>query len=151
MKMSLKKYLLIALALILVLSMCACKVDPSDDGNDMKTIRIEMNLEYPDADDEEFAVNGIVPEFPADIEDYKMKVEEGATVMQILESFASQNNIEIIVDKSGDTVYVTSIGGVAEGENTGWIFSVEDKNADVAASDYVPQNGDEITWEFIKF
>lgn len=150
MKKVLKKYLLLVLVLVIALGTCACTINPADDGSDMKTIRVEMNIDYPDADDEEFyGIEGLT--FLPDAEDYVMKVEEGATVMQILESFATQNNIEIQVEKDGDSVYVTSIGGVAAGENTGWIYEIEDKRADVPASDYTPVNGDEITWEFIRF
>ena len=150
MKRNLKKYLLVVLALIIVLGTCACTINPADDGNDIKTIKVEMNIEYPEADDEEFyGIEGLT--FPMDIEDYVMQVEEGATVMQILESFASQNNLEVLVEEDGDSVYVTSIGGVTAGENTAWIFEIEDKHTNVPASEYVPEHRDEITWEFIRF
>ena len=150
MKRNLKKYLLVVLALVIVLGTCACTINPADDGNDIKTIKVEMNIEYPDADDEDFyGIAGLT--FPMDIEDYVMQVEEGATAIQILESFASQNNLGVLVEKDGDSVYVTSIGGVAAGENTAWIFEIEDKHVNVPASEYVLEHRDEITWEFIRF
>ena len=49
----LKKIILIAAAMILALSMCACTVDPSDDGSDMKTITVNLNIDYPDSDEGE--------------------------------------------------------------------------------------------------
>ena len=143
----LKKTLLIMAALLLVFAMTACSVDPSDDGSDMKTITVEMNIDFPDADDEEFELD----EYPADIEDYEMQVEDGATVMQILEAFATQQNLDVVVDESSATVYVTSIGGVAAGGNTGWIYEINDESVMEEAAKCVPANGDEITWEFISF
>lgn len=145
-----KKYIMIVLALILALSMCACTVDPSDDGSDMKTITVEMNIDYPDADDDDADAEA-AQVYPEDIEDYRMQVESGATVMQILEAFASQNGLEVVVDDTSSTVYVTSIGGVAAGDSTGWIYEINDESVMEEAAKCVPVNGDEITWEFITY
>ena len=152
---NLKKIILMITVLVMAFAMTACSVDPSDDGSDTETITVYMNIDFPDADDEDDdaeAAEDIV--YPEDIEDYKMQVENGATVMQILESFASQNNMEIVVDSTSPTVYVTSIAGVAESTGinaSGWIYEVNDKSSNEEAAKYVPENGDEITWEFIKF
>lgn len=169
---SVKRYLLIISALVLMLSMTACAVDPSYDGSDTDTITVEMNIDFPDSefmnDNDEFANddngddknivddNDIVEEnkevdYPEDVERYKMQVENGATVMQILESFASQNNLEIQVETADGSVYVTSIGGAAAGAASGWIYEINGKSIMEAACNYIPKNGDEIAWKYIKF
>lgn len=160
-----KQYILPIAALVLTLSMTACAVDPSYDGNDMETITVEMNIDFPDSevmndndasDNDDNNDNDITEdktnfEYPEDVKGCKMQVENGATVMQILESFASQNNLEIQVDSTDGIVYVTSIGGVAAGDVSAWIYEINDKAIMEESSKYIPKNGDKITWQFIKF
>lgn len=146
-----KKFILIISALIMTLAMTACTVDPSDDGSDTETITVYMNIDFPDTEDDDDEAADADMAYPEDIEDFKMQVENGATVMQILESFASQNNIEVLVDDSSATLYVTSIAGVAAGDNSGWIYEVNDESIMEEAAKCTPSNGDEITWEFISF
>ncbi|MBP3383990.1 MAG: DUF4430 domain-containing protein [Firmicutes bacterium] len=143
-----KKLFLIIAALVMALSITACTVDPSDDGSNTKMITVYMNIDFPDADDEEVAPGTVCP---PDIEDYKMKVEEGATMMQILESFASQNDLEVLVDTTSPTVYVTSIGGVAQTATAGWMYEINDETIWEEAGTYTPAHRDEITWEFSDF
>lgn len=143
-----KKLFLIIAALVMAFSITACTVDPSDDGSDTKMITVYMNIDFPDADDDE-AVPGV--EYPADIEDYKMKVESGATLMQILESFANQNGLEVLVDTTSPTVYVTSIGGVAQTATAGWMYEINDEVIWEEAGKFAPAHRDEITWEYSDF
>ena len=143
-----KKLFLIIAVLVMALGITACTVDPSDDGNDTKMITVYMSIDFPDADDDEASADAV---YPADIEDYKMKVEEGATLMQILESFASQNDLEVLVDTASPTVYVTSIGGVEQTATAGWIYEINDEIIWEEAGKFTPEHRDEITWEFSDF
>ena len=99
-KTFIKRTFLILLVLIMTFTMAAC-IDPSEDGSDVKMITVKMNILYPDSSD-----SGA--DIPKDEKNYKISVEESATVIQILEAYSQQENIDISVDKS-DTVYVTSI------------------------------------------
>lgn len=160
-----KRCIALIAALALMVSMTACAVDPSYDGSDMDTITVEMNIDFPDpeaisdnnvSESEDVESNTgtedeTVLEYSEDVEGYKMQVENGATVMQILESFASQNDMEIQVASTDGTVYVTSIDGIASGDVSAWIYEINDKSVAEKSSKYIPKNGDKITWEFIKF
>lgn len=143
-----KKLFLIIAVLVMALSITACTVDPSDDGSTTEMITVYMNIDFPDMDDDE-AIPGV--EYPVDIEDYKMEVESGATVMQILESFAGQNQLDVLVDTASSTTYVTSIGGVEQTATAGWIYEINDEVVWEEASKCVPSHRDEISWEFSDF
>ena len=157
-----KKIMAILLSLIMILSLAACaNVDPSDDGSDVETITVKMNIIYSEDGSREVITSDgnseeaeQVKEIPENITNYKMHVENSATVLQILQSMAAQENMEVIVDES-ETIYVTSIDGVAEDDASGWIFEVNGKSADETTdegcSEYIPEDGDEITWIFKKY
>lgn len=143
-----KKFTLLILALLLTFSITAC-LDPAEDGSDVETITVSMNILYPDTLADE---DGEEQEVEAEnIRDFKMQVENSATILQILQSFADQEGITLQVSDSGETVYVTSINDIAEGKSSGWIYEVNGEASLEDCSNYVPKNGDEITWEYIKF
>lgn len=153
----LKKSVILIAALAFMLAMTACTVDPSDDGSDMDTITVTMNIDYPngsdDAHDKDYMDHvdddfAYTDEQLEDIEGYKMQVEHSATVMQILQSFANQENIPLLFDTS----YVVSIGNVNADDDHGWIFIVNDNDRiRDAATDYVAEDGDVITWRYIEY
>lgn len=138
MKKNIKRITLIALTLLLTLTFAAC-LDPSADGSDIKTIHVSMDVIYPkDADIE-------------NVTDFEMQVEESATVLDVLKSFADQQDIEVIIDDSSSSVYVTSINGYAAEDTSGWIYEVNNETVMEEASHYVLANGDEVTWEYKEF
>lgn len=156
------KYILSIAVIVLILSMSACAVDPSYDGSDMDTITVEMNVDFPDpeasddtnsTDNEEAETEGVQTDFvyPDDLESCRMQVENGATVMQILESFASQNDLDIQVETADGNIRVTSIGDIVENDSGSWEYKINGKSIMEEASKYVPKNGDKITWVYIKF
>lgn len=138
MKKIIKRITLIALSFLLTFSLAAC-LDPSADGSDIKTIHVSMDVIYPeDADDE-------------NVTDFEMQVEESATVLDVLKSFADQQNIEIAIDDSSSSVYVTAINGYTAEDTSGWIYEVNSKMIMEEASHYVLKNGDKVTWEYKEF
>ena len=133
-----KKLTAIAIALLLIFSLAACGGDPSDDGSDVKTINVTLSILYPGDSHKE------------SVEGYAMNIQDKATIMQILESYADQQSVAITVDTSASP-YVTSINGVKAKGSSGWVFEVNDKSITKGASECKVKNGDKIVWKYVTF
>lgn len=75
-------------------------------------------------------------------------VPEGATVYDALVETGADVNAK---DSSYGT-YVAGINGVAEqdfGPMSGWLFEVNGESSDKACSEYVLEDGDEVTWTYV--
>lgn len=147
-----KRVLLIMTALIMVLAMTACSsIEPSDDGSDTKMINVAIEIDYPDVDDD--ADDTDSDELPAgtaekqDIE-AKMTVEEGTSAIDMLYSYADANGIDVVLDESSPTIYVTSIDGVEQTNDAGWVYEVNDEMTMDAADELIVEEGMKITWEY---
>ena len=141
-----KKLLVLMTALIMVLAMTACSnIEPSDDGSDATMINVAIEIDYPDVDDENLE--------KAEMQDVEaeLTVEEGTTALDMLLSYADANDIEVIMDESSPTAYVTSIGGVAQTDDAGWVYEVDDEMTMDAADQLTLKEGMKITWEFMSW
>lgn len=73
-----------------------------------------------------------------------------STVLSTLERAQNMNKLKVKFRGSGETAFVTSIGGVenegADGQN--WIFLVNDELGDRSAGVFEVQPGDTISWSF---
>jgi len=138
-----KKILALMAALIMVLAMTACSsIEPSDDGSDAKMINVAIEIDYPDVDDEDLE--------KAEKEDIeaKMTVEEGTSAIDMLYSYADANGIDVVLDESSPTIYVTSIDGVEQTNDAGWVYEVNDEMTMDAADELIVEEGMKITWEY---
>ena len=133
-----QKFTAVLLALLLIFALAACGGDPAEDGSDVETIQINMNIEYP--------VDGK----RENVEHYAMTVEENATVLQVLESYSDQEGLAIEVDTSG-TTNVTAINEIKTANGSGWVYEVNGETITKAASEYKVKNGDKIVWKFVAF
>ena len=147
-----KKILALMAALIMVLAMTACSsIEPSDDGSDAEKINVAIEIDYPDVDDD--ADDTDSDELPAgtaekqDIE-AKMTVEEGTSAIDMLYSYADANGIDVVLDESSPTIYVTSIDGVDQTNDAGWVYEVNDEMTMDAADELIVEEGMKITWEY---
>ena len=138
-----KKILALMAALIMVLAMTACSsIEPSDDGSDAKMINVAIEIDYPDVDDED-----LEKAEKKDIE-AKMMVEEGTSAIDMLYSYADPNGIDVVLDESSPTIYVTSIDGVEQTNDAGWVYEVNDEMTMDAADELIVEEGMKITWEY---
>lgn len=130
-----KKVLVLMMALIMVMATTACSIEPSDDGSDAAMINVAIEIDYPD---------------DSELEDVQasMIVEEGTTAMEQLYSYANDNNIEVVLDESSPTIYVTSINGVEQTADAGWVYEVNDEMTMDAADELILEEGTKISWEF---
>ncbi len=141
-----KKVLALMLALIMVLAMTACSsIEPSDDGSDAKLINVKIEIDYPDVDDEDLE--------KAEKEDIEaaMTVEEGTSVIDMLYSYADANGIEVLLDESSPSLYVTSIDGVEQSSDAGWVYMINDEMVMDAADELIVEEGMEVTWEYMSW
>lgn len=73
-----------------------------------------------------------------------------STVLSILERAQNMNRLKVRFRGSGETAFVTSIGGIenegADGQN--WIFKVNDQLGDKSAGVFEVNPGDTIYWTF---
>ena len=138
-----KKILALMAALIMALAMTACSsIEPSDDGSDAKMINVAIEIDYPDVDDED-----LEKAEKKDIE-AKMMVEEGTSAIDMLYSYADANGIDVVLDESSPTIYVTSIDGVEQTNDAGWVYEVNDEMTMDAADELIVEEGMKITWEY---
>ena len=79
--------------------------------------------------------------------------KKGMTVLDALAaSQKHRHGITFVQRGKGTTTLVTQIGDVKnEGAGKNWIFSVNDKTADVGAGGYELKAGDAILWKFAEY
>lgn len=131
-----KKILVLLAALIMVFSVTACgSIEPSADGSDAKMINVAIEIDYPDDSEKE------------DIQ-ASMIVEAGTSAIDQLYSFTDDNNIDVVLDESSPTIYVTSIGGVDQTADAGWVYEVNDEMTMDAADELILEEGTKISWEY---
>lgn len=132
-----KRILTVLMALVMVFAMAACgnNGDVAADGS-AEIITVEIDIDYPDE-------SGI-----DDVDEAKVDIPEGGSVLDALNAYAEANDCEILMDDSSKTPYVTSIGGVAATKTAGWIYEVNDEMVMKSADACTLNAGDEISWEF---
>lgn len=127
----------ILLLMFLLLSASGCAGDPAADGSDVNTIHISLSILYPQTPEQE------------SVQDYTMQVEEKATVMQVLESYSSQEGVPIQV-RDASSPEVIAIGDVAAEEGTQWRCTVNNEDVTDKASEQALEDGDEVVWSFVE-
>ena len=78
----------------------------------------------------------------------QVALREGETVLELLLRVTEAKNLRI--ETSGG--YVEGIGGLYEfdhGDQSGWIYAVNGASAGVSAADYLPKDGDVISWRYV--
>ena len=131
-----KKVLMTMLAVVMVFSMAACGSGSA--GSDDSMINVSIEIDYP----EEAAAEDINDEF---------LVAKGTNAMDMLYQYADENDIEVVLDESSATIYVTSIGGVEQTADAGWVYEANDEMVMEAADEYVLEEGTKITWEYMSW
>jgi len=75
----------------------------------------------------------------------------GATVFDILQSALEEADIDFTYSSSSGTLYISSIGGLAEfanGPNSGWLYYVNGDKPSVSCGSYKPKTGDAIEFRY---
>ena len=103
---------------------------------DNGTVTVTMDVDFPDS-------SGV-----RDIDDARVTVENGSSVLDVLNTYAADNNIEVTVDESSASPYITAINGVSQTDTAGWIYEVNDNMIMESGGGFIVSNGDKIDWDF---
>lgn len=79
---------------------------------------------------------------------YDVSLDEGATAYDALVA----TGVDVNASDSEYGMYVEGIDGVAAGDfgdMSGWLYSVNDEEADVSCSEYQLEDGDVVTWTYV--
>ena len=138
-----KKLSVIILALIMVFAMAACGGNSQNNGSsdngqtsDAPQMTVVIDIDYPDA-------SGI-----ADVDDVKMQVVKGSSVLTVLNEYAAANNCEVVMSDTSSTAYVVSIGGLEATDTAGWVYEVNDQMIMESADVCILEDGDKVSWDF---
>lgn len=130
-----KKVLVILMTLIMVFAMTACG-GGSNGGGSGATITVEIEIDYPDE-------SGI-----ADVEDMRVEIAEGGSVLDALNAYAEANGCDVVMDENATPPYVIGIGGLEATATAGWVYEVNDEMVMESADACVLNAGDEVSWSF---
>lgn len=143
---NIKKLTISVVTLIMLISAVSCKdnynnISKEDESKNTasKTIEIKLDIDFPDDSDIQ------------DVDDLKMNVPKGSSVLEVLNQYGKENDVEILLDEESNTAYVTSINGVAATKTAGWIYEINDEAVMDPADKTTVTKGDNIDWEFTEW
>jgi len=128
------KMIVTLLAILLAFGISGCGTKPSGSDSSLKTIAVTMNISYPQKSGK------------TDLKDYPMNVQQGATVLQVLEAYCEREGVNVSVDTTQGS-YVTGINQVQATQHTGWVYEVNGQSSVNGADQQQVQNNDNIVWK----
>lgn len=148
-----KKLSVFVLTFIMIFSMAACGSTGSSN-----TATTEQTQNSASADNSATAANGEITvtidiDYPdsskvADVDDAKVIVPDGSSVLDVLNRYAEDNNVEVRMDDTSSAPYVVSIGGVEATDTAGWVYEVNDETIMETADKHIVKDRDDIEWSF---
>ncbi len=93
--------------------------------------------------------NYIINKGKGDIDEYKVKILSGSTVISLLEDLAKREKFKIKIAGRSPRIIVETIAGFKNGENKKyWQYWVNDKLGRTAADRKKIKKGNKIEWKF---
>ncbi|MDP4120906.1 MAG: DUF4430 domain-containing protein [Bacillota bacterium] len=124
-------------------------------GNVTISIRCDKILEHQSDLSKSLKDSNVIPKNGIILQKTTVSLFQNDTVYDILNRITKERKIQIETSgaetSAGSTLYVRGIDYIYEmscGSTSGWIYFVNEKKANVGASDYCPKNGDDILWAF---
>ena len=131
-----KKILVVLMALVMVFSMAACGGSETVADNSM--IEVEFEIDYPDGSGME-DVNATIA------------TVAGTSALEMLMSYAEDEGFEVVLDENSPTIYITSINGVEQTNDAGWVYKINDEITMEEASEIILTDGMVVTWEYMSW
>ena len=131
-----KKLLVLLMALVMVFSMAAC--GGNETAADKSMIEVEFEIDYPDGSGME-DVNATIA------------TVAGTSALEMLMSYAEDEGFEVVLDENSPTIYITSINGVEQTNDAGWVYKIDDEITMDEASEIILTEGMEVTWEYMSW
>lgn len=95
-------------------------------------------------------------QFPQEVDTEDMNLsyqfQDGETITDILTELGKTENFAVVSDGSGATKRITSINGVEEkayGDESGWVFLLNDEFLMESPATLTPKDGDTILWKYV--
>ena len=114
------------------------------------TVQCKKAVEYIKLNNVE-GYDGIVPQDGIIIKQSGIRIQENENAFDVLSRILKENKILLVTDYG--STYVSNIGGLAAkskdfGEQSGWLYSVNDVFPTYASDKYILKNGDKIAFLF---
>lgn len=96
------------------------------------------------------AVRDVLPSDGLLLPETAVTVSSGATVLDALRTVCAAAEVPVVT--SGSPAYVTSIGGLAEGDGgavSGWTYQVDGTSPTVGAGELAVADGASIVWQYV--
>lgn len=141
-----KKLLSVLFIFVLCFSLVACGSTQDEETKPIVN-PTTVYISFSDYPDDELEVTGLKP-----IEKAECIVEENSTVLEATQIYCINNGLDYQLNS--DKSYFDSLLGFTAGdftETTGWIYEVNGEEATVGAGEYVLQEGDAISWQFLDY
>ena len=101
-------------------------------------------------EDLDAAVRDVLPSDGLLLPETAVTVSSGATVLDALRTACAAAEVPVVT--SGSPAYVTSIGGLAEGDGgavSGWTYQVDGASPTVGAGELAVTDGASIVWQYV--
>lgn len=101
-------------------------------------------------EDLDAAVRDVLPSDGLLLPETAVTVSSGATVLDALRAACAAAEVAVVT--SGSPAYVTSIGGLAEGDGgavSGWTYQVDGASPTVGAGELAVTDGASIVWQYV--
>lgn len=135
-----KKHLILTLfILIFAFSQISCaKNTETDQNSSPKTAENSVTISIYVEDEDRYVLNPV-----------SVSIEENTTVFELLKKTTRENKIHMEFDGSDETAYVEGIDNLYafdKGPESGWLFYVNEKEAEIGAGQMPVRPGDTVEW-----
>lgn len=105
---------------------------------------------HEDEDSDDVISVSFVVNTDQDIYIMQEEVEADATVFDLTQQAAEENDFSFVYNESSVGVYVEELHGVANNQATDsyWTYTVNGELAEVGASEYELEDGDDVRWKY---
>lgn len=146
-----KKLTLLIAVLMLIFAMTACgNKEGTNDSAKQETTSATTETTQESQDPQASMTIRFSIDYPngQDVEDIKITVPEKSSILDVLKTYAKENNVKLSIDEISDPPYVVAINGVKETDAAGWIYELNDKKSMKPAGSCILSDGDSVEWEF---
>ena len=160
MKTTYLKNMLLTLLLLMSLTAAGCGIQTKEqyradlaagDQTNFLSIRCEALLNNPEGLTEE--LRKILPPDGVLLEETEVGLPEQSTVYDLLEKAAKAEGIVFTASGTGNSVYLSSIGGFSEGDGgalSGWMYLVNGEAPSVSCGAYPLKEGDKVEFLYTR-
>lgn len=148
-KKNIKKILSLLLCITILFGGCG-KEEPKNVAGKC-TISVECSTINDNLNQLDKSLRGHIPKDGIILKEIKVSFNKNDTVYDVLKRELKNQNLLMEASFTGKSAYVEGIDNIYEfscGQQSGWMYSVNDKFPQVSCSDYKVKDGDVIKWKY---